>query len=67
VDPDVQDARAFSLPHVFSLGDNREELRDGAPLIKKFIAGATSGAIGAGLANPADLVKVKGVQAVWAG
>jgi hypothetical protein len=37
-----------------------QELRDGrAPLLKKFIAGGTSGAIGAGLANPADLVKVR--------
>lgn len=33
-------------------------MRDGAPLLKKFLAGGTSGAIGAGLANPADLVKV---------
>lgn len=38
-----------------------EEKKHGAPLLKKFLAGATSGAIGSGLANPADLVKVSTV------
>ena len=36
-----------------------EERKGGAPFVKKFAAGATAGAIGAGLANPADLVKVR--------
>eukprot|EP00041_Stephanoeca_diplocostata_P024534 m.625054 g.625054 ORF g.625054 m.625054 type:complete len:315 (+) comp22546_c0_seq29:161-1105(+) len=36
-----------------------DEKKHGAPLLKKFLAGATSGAIGSGLANPADLVKVR--------
>eukprot|EP00040_Diaphanoeca_grandis_P031983 m.192629 g.192629 ORF g.192629 m.192629 type:complete len:314 (+) comp32475_c4_seq1:402-1343(+) len=38
---------------------SEREKREGAPLFKKFLAGGTSGAIGAGLANPADLVKVR--------
>lgn len=37
---------------------DREKV-EGATLLKKFIAGATSGALGAGIANPADLVKVR--------
>jgi hypothetical protein len=36
-----------------------EERAGGASFAKKFAAGATAGAIGAGLANPADLVKVR--------
>lgn len=39
---------------------SEHELRSGgAPFYKKFAAGGTAGAIGAGLANPADLIKVR--------
>eukprot|EP00656_Telonema_subtile_P056708 TRINITY_DN9134_c0_g1_i2.p1 TRINITY_DN9134_c0_g1~~TRINITY_DN9134_c0_g1_i2.p1 ORF type:complete len:282 (+),score=62.72 TRINITY_DN9134_c0_g1_i2:138-983(+) len=37
----------------------RELLTGQVPFYKKFAAGASSGAIGAGLSNPADLVKVR--------
>lgn len=36
-----------------------EEKEKGASFLKKFAAGATAGAVGAGLANPADLIKVQ--------
>ena len=37
----------------------KEEKKGGnAPFVKKLAAGGTAGAVGAGLANPADLVKV---------
>lgn len=35
------------------------EKKHGASLAKKFAAGGTAGAIGAGIANPADLIKVR--------
>lgn len=38
---------------------NEEERVKGASFAKKFAAGASAGGIGAGLANPADLVKVR--------
>eukprot|EP00038_Savillea_parva_P022567 m.37936 g.37936 ORF g.37936 m.37936 type:complete len:310 (+) comp5600_c0_seq2:27-956(+) len=41
-----------------------DEMKNGAPLLKKFAAGGTSGAIGAGIANPVDLVKVRMQAAV---
>mgnify|MGYP003385917982 CR=1 FL=1 len=39
---------------------NKHEIDSGhSPLWKKFVAGATTGAVGSGLANPIDLIKVR--------